>query len=103
MIYLSYGLSFLAIVVMLVNVIAAFRLRNALIGGEIRSRWTVLTNFILLFLVGFILSPLLLVFSVPVEYMVAVIFLIFLFGAIFIWIVIRILRETLAIMDVLKE
>jgi hypothetical protein len=103
MIYLSYALSFLAIVVMLVDVIAAFRLRSRLIGGEIRSSWTVLTNFILVFLVGYILSPLLLVFSVPVEYMVAVIFLIFLFGAIFIWSVIRILRETLAVMDMLKE
>lgn len=103
MLYLSYGLSFLAIVVMLVDVILAFRLRKALIGGEIRSRWSVLTNFILVFLTGYILSPLLLVFSVPVEYMVAVVFLIFLFGAIFIWIVIRILRETLSVLDVLEE
>jgi hypothetical protein len=88
---------------MVVNVVLAFRLRRALIGGEIRSRWNLLTNFILIFLFGYILSPLLLVFSVPVEFMSAVVFFIFLFGAIFIWIVIRIIRETLAVMGVLEE
>ena len=103
MIYVSYGLSFLGILVMVVNVVLAFRLQRVLIGGEIRSRWGLLTNFILVFLVGYILSPLLLVFSVPVEYMGAVVFLIFLFGAIFVFIVIRIIRETLSVLGVLEE
>ena len=85
MIYVSYGLSFLGILVMVVNVVLAFRLQRVLIGGEIRSRWGLLTNFILVFLLGYILSPLLLVFSVLVEYMGAVVFLIFLFGAIFVF------------------
>lgn len=103
MIYVSYVLAVIAILLMVVNVVMAFRLRNSLIGGEIRSRWSLLTNFILIFLFGYILSPLLLVFSVPVEYMGAVVFLIFLFGAIFILIVIRIIRETLNVMGVLEE
>jgi len=103
MIYISYGLSFLGILVMVVNMVLAFRLRGKLIGGEIRSRWGLLTNFILLFLVGYILSPLLLIFSVPVEYMGAVVFLIFLLGAIFVWIVITIIRETLSVLGVLEE
>lgn len=103
MIYISYLLSSLGILVMVINVVLAFRLRRKLIGGEIRSRWNLLTNFILLFLFGYILSPLLLVFSAPVEYMGIMVFLIFLFGAIFIWIVIRIIRETLAVMGLLKE
>ncbi len=103
MIYVSYVLAAIAILLMVVNVVMAFRLRSALIGGEIRSRWSLLTNFILVFVFGYILSPLLLVFSVPVEYMGAVVFLIFLFGAIFVLIVIRILRETLALMGVLEE
>lgn len=103
MIYVSYGLSFLGTLVMVANVVLAFRLRRLLIGGEIRARWSLLTNFILIFLVGYILSPLLLVFSVPVEYMGAVVFLIFLFGAIFVSIVIRIIRETLSVMGVLEE
>ena len=103
MIYVSYVLAAIAILLMVVNVVMAFRLRNALIGGEIRSRWSLLTNFILIFLFGYVLSPLLLVFSVPVEYMGAVVFLIFTFGAIFILIVIRIIRETLTVMGVLEE
>lgn len=103
MIYVSYALAFVAITAMVINVIQAFRLRRDLIGGEIRSRWSLLTNFILIFLFGYILSPLLLIFSVPVEYMGAVVFLIFLFGAIFILIVIRIIRDTLAVMGVLEE
>lgn len=103
MIYVSYVLAFLAILTMVVNAVLAFRLRRALIGGEIRSRWSLLSNFILVFLFGYILSPLLLVFSVPVELMGAVIFLIFLFGSVFVWIVIRIIRDTLAVMGVLKE
>ncbi len=103
MIYASYGLSLLGILVMVVNVVLAFRLRRQLIGGEIRSRWSLLTNFIMIFLVGYVLSPLLLVFSVPVEYMVAVVFLIFLLGAIFVWIVITIIREILSVLEVLEE
>jgi hypothetical protein len=103
MVYVSYALSFLGIIVMVINVVLAFRLRRELIGGEIRSRWNLLTNFILVFLVGYILSPLLLVFSVPVEYMVAVVFLIFLLGAIFVWIVITIIREILSVLEVLEK
>jgi len=103
MVYLSYVLSFLGIVVMMINVVLAFRLRRELIGGEVRSRWNLLTNFILIFLVGYVLSPLLLVFSVPVEYMVAVVFLIFLLGAIFVWIVITIIREILSVLEVLEN
>jgi hypothetical protein len=103
MIYLSYGLSLLAILVMLVNVIMAFRLRSVLIGGEIRSRWTMLSIFLLLFLIGYILSPLLLLFPVPFEYMVVMVFIIFLSGAIFVWLVIRTIREILKVLDVLEE
>lgn len=103
MIYISYGLAVLAILAMVVNAVMAFNLRKALIGGEIRARWGLLANFILVFLFGYILSPLLLVFSVPVEAMGAVVFMIFLGGAFFITIVIRILRDTLSVMGLLQD
>jgi hypothetical protein len=103
MLYVSYFLAFLAILMMVVNVVLAFRLRRRLIGGEIRSRWSLLSNFIVIFLFGYILSPLLLIFSVPMDLMGAVVFLIFLFGAIFVWIVIRIIRDTLTVMGVLED
>ena len=103
MLYVSYGLSIAAILVMVVNVIFAFRLRRALIGGEVARRWGLLTNMILFFLFGYIASPLLLVFNVPVEIMGLAVFLVFLFGAVFVLVVMRIIRETLGFMDLLKK
>lgn len=101
--WLSYGLSVLAILLMAVNTWLAFRLRRALIGGEIGERWGLLTNFILVFLLGYVLSPLLLLLQMPVEYMGLVVFVVFLFGAIFVWIVIRIMRDMLSVLGVLEE
>jgi hypothetical protein len=103
MLWISYGLSFAAIVTMVINVFLAVRLRRAMIGGVIRSRWGMLTNLIIVFLAGYILSPLLLVFQLPLEYMGLVVFLVFLFGAVFVAVVIRILHDTLASLDLLEE
>ncbi len=63
MIFVSYALSLAAIVVMIVNTYLAFKLRRAMIGGEVGDRWRLLTNLIVIFLVGYVLSPLLLVFN----------------------------------------
>ncbi len=103
MIYLSYFLSVAAIGVMITNVVLAFRLRRAIIGGEVGERWSLLTNFILFFLGGYILSPLLLIFNMPIEYMGAVVFAVFLFGAVFVTIVIKIITDTLSYLDLLKK
>ena len=103
LIYLSYALSFLAILLMVVDVVLAFRLRRALIGGEVRSRWGLVTSLMLLFLIGYILSPLLLILSVPLEVMSVVAFVIFLGGAAFILIVVRILRDILSVVGMLED
>lgn len=103
MLALSYVLSAAAIVVMLFNVAMAFRLRGGMIGGEIRGRWSLLSFLILLFLLGYVLSPLLLVAKVPVEVMGALVFAVFLFGAIFVAVVIKIIRDMLEFMDLLKD
>ncbi|MFN2149001.1 MAG: hypothetical protein ACK2T2_11455 [Anaerolineales bacterium] len=103
MLWVSYGLSLVAIITMVINVFLAVRLRRAMIGGVIRSRWNILTNLMVVFLLGYILSPLLLVFRLPLEYMGLVVFLVFLFGAVFVAIVIRILHDTLASLDLLEE
>ena len=58
MLWVSYGLGFVAIVTMIINVFLAVRLRRAMIGGVIRSRWSLLTNLIIVFLLGYILSGL---------------------------------------------
>lgn len=103
MLWISYAVSFAAIVTMVINVVLAVRLRRAMIGGVIRSRWGMLTNLIIIFLFGYILSPLLLVFQLPIEYMSLLAFLVFLFGAVFVAVVIRILHDTLASLDLLEE
>lgn len=103
MLYLSYLLAVVAIIVMGANVILAFRLKNVIIGGEVGERWKLLTYLILFFLFGYILAPLLLVLSVPVEVMGIMVFAVFLFGAIFVAVVIRIIKDTLEFMDLLKE
>lgn len=103
MLWISYAVSFAAIVTMVINVVLAVRLRRAMIGGVIRSRWGMLTNLIIIFLLGYILSPLLLVFQLPIEYMSLLVFLVFLFGAVFVAVVIRILHDTLASLDLLEE
>ena len=103
MIFISYALSLAAIVVMIVNTFLAFKLRRAMIGGEVGDRWRLLTNLIVIFLVGYVLSPMLLVFNVPVEYMGAVVFAVFLFGALFVWVVIRILTDMLSFLDMLGD
>jgi hypothetical protein len=88
---------------MVINVVLAVRLRRAMIGGVIRSRWGMMTNLIIVFLLGYVLSPLLLVFKLPVEYMSLLVFLLFIFGAVFVAVVIRILHDTLASLDLLEE
>jgi len=103
MLWISYALGFVAIITMIINVFLAIRLRRAMIGGVIRTRWGMLTNLIIVFLVGYILSPLLLVFQLPLEYMGLVVFLVFLFGAVFVAVVIRILHDTLESLDLLDR
>ncbi len=103
MVYVSYLLSFAAIIVMARNVILALRLKRAIIGGEIGEKWGLLTNLILVFLAGYILSPLLLVLNIPVEVMAVVVFAVFLFGAVFVMVVIGIIKDTLTVLNVLKD
>jgi hypothetical protein len=99
---LSYILSVAAMAVMFANVLMAFRLRKDIIGGEIGRRWSILSFLILFFLLGYIVSPLLLVMDVPVEIMGVLVFMVFLFGAIFVAVVIKIIRDTLSFMDLLN-
>ena len=103
MLYLSFILSVAATIVMTINVVMAFRLRRGIIGGEVGKRWNLLSFLMLFFLFGYVLSPLLLVFDFPVEVMGILVFGVFLFGAIFVAVVIKIIHDTLSFMDLLQE
>lgn len=99
----NYFLAGLAIVVMLFNTILTFRLRSKLIGGEVGARWNLLSTLVLIFLIGFILSPLLLFLQVPVDYLLLAVFTVFFLGAVFVGIIVRVVRDILQVMDLLEE
>lgn len=100
---LNYVLAVLAILVMLYNTIVTLQLRAKLIGGEVGARWNVLSILVLVFLAAFILSPLLLLLNVPIDYLLLAVFVVFFLGAVFVGIVVRIVRDILQVMGVLEE
>ena len=98
----AYVLAAVAIVVMGLNVVLAIRLRRAIVGGEVGQKWGLLTMLIGVFFVGYLFSPLALYFELPATYLNAAVFGVFAFGAVFVWVVIGILRDTLAFLKLLK-
>lgn len=98
----NYILAGLAIIVMAINTLMTLQLRSKLIGGEVRARWNVLTALVLLFLIAFVLSPLLLIFAVPVDYLLMAVFAVFFLGALLVGIVVRIVRDILQVMALLE-
>jgi hypothetical protein len=102
MIYVAYGLAGLAILVMGVNAVLAVRLKRAILGGEVGEKWGLLTGLIVVFFVCYLFSPLALYFAIPPEYLNLLAFGVFLFGAIFIWVVIGIIRDTLTFLKLIK-
>jgi hypothetical protein len=99
----SYVLSLAAIVVMAADVWAALRLRRSLIGGGVGQKWQFLTALIVLFFLGYVVSPLVLWLNLPIEYMGLLVFAVFLFGAVFVWVVIGIIRDVLSFLNLLKD
>jgi len=102
MVYLAYLLALAAIVVMAFNVVSAFKLKKAIVGGEVGEKWALLTTLIAVFFVGYLLSPLALYFKIPSEYLNLLVFGVFLFGAVFVMVVIGIIRQALSFMGLLK-
>lgn len=100
--YAAYGLAALAIIVMAVDVVLAVRLRRAIVGGEVGEKWGLLTMLVGFFFVGYLLSPLALWFELPAPYLNVLVFAVFLCGAVFVWVVIGIIRDTLSFLKLIK-
>lgn len=98
----AYGVAGLAILVMAVNVVQAIRLRRSIVGGEVGSKWSVLTVLIAIFFVGYLLSPLAIHFGLPAESLSVIVFGVFLFGAVFVFVVIGIIRDTLTFLKLTR-
>jgi fructose-specific phosphotransferase system IIC component len=100
--FVAYGLAALAILVMGSNVFLAVRLRRAIVGGEVGEKWGLLTALVVFFFAGYLLSPLALYFELPSRYLNLLVFAVFLFGAVFVWVVIGIIRDTLTFLKLVK-
>lgn len=102
MIYVAYGLAALAILVMGINAVMAVRLKKAILGGEVGEKWGLLTALIVVFFVCYLFSPLALYFAIPAEYLNLLVFGVFLFGAVFVLVVMGIIRDTLTFLKLVK-
>jgi hypothetical protein len=100
--FVGYGLAALAIVVMGLNVLFAVRLKRSIVGGEVGQKWGLLTGLIAVFFACYLLSPLALWFRLPVEALNVLVFAVFLFGAVFVWVVMGIIRDTLTFLKLVK-
>jgi hypothetical protein len=100
--WVAYGLAAAAIVVMAVNVVQAIQLRRSIVGGEVGTKWSLLTFLIGFFFLGYLASPLAFFFQIPPAIYDLMVFAVFLFGAVFVWFVIGIIRDTLAFLKLAK-
>lgn len=100
--WIAYGLASLAILVMGFDVYLAVRLRRAIVGGEVGQKWGLLTFLIGLFFVGYLLSPLALYYQLPAEYLNLLVFGVFLFGAVFVSVVIGIIKDALTFLKLVR-
>ncbi len=103
MIYAAYVLSLAAIVVMAIDVVQAFKLKRSILGGEVGKKWTLLTTLLVIFFVCYLASPAVLILDLGIDVMGILVFFVFLFGAVFVWVVIGIIRDTLSFLDMLKK
>jgi hypothetical protein len=99
----AYVLAGIATLVMIADLVLALRLKKALGKGEIGSRWSLLIGLLAVFCAGYVLSPLVLFFDLGVDSMSLLVFGVFLLGALFVWIVIGVLRDALSFLEMLSK
>ena len=98
---LYYVISAAAILVMAVNVYRAFKLKKSIVGGEVGEKWNYSLYLIVFFFAGYILSPLFL--RISPESKDILISLVFLFGAIFVFLMITVIFSVITLFDVKKR
>lgn len=97
---LYYVISVLATVVMAVNVIKAFKLKKAMVGGEVGEKWNYCVYLILFFFAGYIASPLFL--RISPESKDILVSMVFLFGAVFVFIMTSLIFSVITLLQVRK-
>lgn len=86
---LILSINIAAIAVMLICLLTVFRLRANIPGGVVGKQWSLLTLLVTLFAVGYLATPLFT--SLPPEVINLLVALIFFFGAVYVWITIRLI------------
>ncbi|MDH5206433.1 MAG: hypothetical protein OEW36_12295 [Hylemonella sp.] len=86
---LILSINIAAIAVMLVCLLTVFRLRANIPGGVVGKQWSLLTILVTLFTLGYLATPLFT--SLPPEVINLLVALIFFFGAVYVWITIRLI------------
>ena len=81
--YVNYAVSGLAIVTMLLCVILGFAFFRRVPGGRLKRRAAVLLGLLVFFFMGYVASPFLYLLE-RFEYTTLVVYLVFLFGALFV-------------------
>ena len=102
-----YVIAALAITVMAIDLYLALQLKNAIgrgdLGkGEVAKKWNVLTGLLVVFFVGYLASPLLVLFKLDPAWGNVLVFTVFLLGAGFVFVVVGVLKDILTVLDVLK-
>jgi hypothetical protein len=86
-------ITYAAIVVMAICLFMVLSLRKGVPGGVVGRQWRVLTSLVALFTAGYLVAPF---FGVlPVETMRLIVSLIFLFGAIYVLITVRLVYRVI--------
>jgi hypothetical protein len=88
-------LGIVALCVMLVNLYFTFSMRDKISGGVIGKRWRAMTGLVILFTLGYFILPF--VGSLSEEVLRLIVSLIFLFGAVYVMITLRL------ILSIVKE
>jgi uncharacterized protein YoxC len=90
----SMIISFLAIIVMMVCLYQVLNLRKTVPGGIVGRTWKQLTGLVVLFAIGYLVTPF---FSyIPQNIVNPIVALIFLFGAVYVWITIRLIHRVIS-------
>ena len=90
----SMIISILAIIVMAVCLYQVLSLSKTVPGGIVGRTWKQLTALVVLFSIGYLVTPF---FSyIPPAIVAPIVALIFLFGAIYVWITIRLIHRVIS-------
>jgi len=86
---ISLLFSFAAILVMIFCLIQVYTLKSKIPGGVIGKRWNFLVMLVILFTIGYLATPFF--GALPAELMRLIASLIFFFGAIYVWITVKLI------------